>query len=156
APGRPLRRHAGRGRLGLRDAGRRRAGGRRVRLPVRHERPVALRGGHPRAPRAVVCAEPMLPYGRQSIDETDVRDAADARSSDWRPAGPQVERFEAAVEARAGVPHAASVTSGTAALHVAYAATGVGPGDEVVTTALTLLATAAADALPGATVAFAD
>ncbi|MFI2705175.1 UDP-4-amino-4,6-dideoxy-N-acetyl-beta-L-altrosamine transaminase [Cellulosimicrobium composti] len=101
-------------------------------------------------------AEPMLPYGRQSIDETDVEAAVAALRSDWLTTGPEVERFEAAVAARAGVPHAVSVTSGTAALHVAYAATGVGPGDEVVTTPLTFVATAAAAALQGATVVFAD
>ncbi|WP_336723925.1 UDP-4-amino-4,6-dideoxy-N-acetyl-beta-L-altrosamine transaminase [Cellulosimicrobium cellulans] len=101
-------------------------------------------------------AEPMLPYGRQSIDENDVAAAVAALRSEWLTTGPEVERFEAAVAARAGVPHAVSVTSGTAALHVAYAATGVGPGDEVVTTPLTFVATAAAAALHGATVVFAD
>lgn len=99
---------------------------------------------------------PVLPYGRQSIDERDIDAAVSALKSDWLTTGPEVDRFEAAVAARAGVPHAVSVTSGTAALHVAYAATGIGPGDEVVTTPLTFVATAAAAALLGATVVFAD
>jgi len=98
----------------------------------------------------------MLPYGRQSINEDDVAAAVGALTSDWLTTGPKVDEFEAAVAARAGVPHAVSVTSGTAALHVAYAAAGIQPGDEVVTTPLTFVATAAGAALHGAKIVFAD
>lgn len=98
----------------------------------------------------------MLPYGRQSIDESDIESVVGALRSDWLTTGPEVERFEAAVAARAGVDHAVSVTSGTAALHVAYAAAGIEPGDEVVTTPLTFVATAATAALFGARIVFAD
>lgn len=98
----------------------------------------------------------MLPYGRQSIDDGDVAAVVDALRSDWLTTGPEVDRFEAAVAKRAGVPHAVSVTSGTAALHVGYAAAGIEPGDEVVTTPLTFVATAAAAALHGAKIVFAD
>lgn len=98
----------------------------------------------------------MLPYGRQSIDEGDVAAVVAALRSDWLTTGPAVDEFEAAISAQAGGAAAVSVTSGTAALHVAYAAAGVGPGDEVVTTPLTFVATAAAAALHGARVVFAD
>ena len=98
----------------------------------------------------------MLPYGRQSIDDDDVAAVVAALRSDWLTTGPAVDAFEAAVSARAGGGETVSVTSGTAALHVAYAATGVGPGDEVVTTPLTFVATAATAVLQGATVVFAD
>lgn len=98
----------------------------------------------------------MLPYGRQSIDDSDVEAAVAALRSDWLTTGPEVSRFEQAVAARAGTSQAVAVTSGTAALHVAYAAAGIGPGDEVVTTPLTFVATASAAALHGARVVFAD
>ncbi|MBM7501312.1 UDP-4-amino-4,6-dideoxy-N-acetyl-beta-L-altrosamine transaminase [Brachybacterium muris] len=98
----------------------------------------------------------MLPYGRQSIDASDIAAVTDALNSDWLTTGPEVERFETAVAARAGVDHAVSVTSGTAALHVAYAAAGIEPGDEVITTPLTFVATAATAALLGAKIVFAD
>lgn len=98
----------------------------------------------------------MLPYGRQSVDASDLAAVEAALRSDWLTTGPAVEEFEVAVAARAGAAHAVSVTSGTAALHVAYAAAGVGPGDEVVTTPLTFVATAATAALLGATIVFAD
>ncbi|VTR76208.1 UDP-4-amino-4,6-dideoxy-N-acetyl-beta-L-altrosamine transaminase [Cellulomonas hominis] len=98
----------------------------------------------------------MLPYGRQSIDDADVAAVVDALRSDWLTTGPAVDAFEAAVSEHVGGGAALSVTSGTAALHVAYAAAGVGPGDEVVTTPLTFVATAAGAALHGATVVFAD
>ncbi|MFC4243502.1 UDP-4-amino-4,6-dideoxy-N-acetyl-beta-L-altrosamine transaminase [Gryllotalpicola reticulitermitis] len=98
----------------------------------------------------------MLPYGRQSIDDDDVAAATAVLRSDWLTTGPEVDRFEAAVAARAGVAHAVSVTSGTAALHVAYAAAGITSGDEVVTTPLTFVATAAGAALHGAKIVFAD
>jgi UDP-4-amino-4,6-dideoxy-N-acetyl-beta-L-altrosamine transaminase len=98
----------------------------------------------------------MLPYGRQSIDDADVQAVVAALRSDWLTTGPAVDAFEQAVSAACGGAPSVSVTSGTAALHVAYAAAGVGPGDEVVTTPLTFVATAAAAALHGATVVFAD
>lgn len=98
----------------------------------------------------------MLPYGRQSIDPSDVEAVTAALASDWLTTGPEVDRFEAAIAQRAGVEHAVSVTSGTAALHVAYAAVGIEPGDEVVTTPLTFVATAATAALFGAKIVFAD
>lgn len=99
---------------------------------------------------------PLLPYGRQSIDDADVAAVTAALRSDWLTTGPEVDRFDRAIARRAGVDHAVSVTSGTAALHVAYAAAGIRPGDEIVTTPLTFVATAAAAALHGATVVFAD
>lgn len=98
----------------------------------------------------------MLPYGRQSIDEDDVAAVVAALRSDWLTTGPAVTAFEQAISAQTGGGAAVSVTSGTAALHVAYAAAGVGPGDEVVTTPLTFVATAAGAALHGATIVFAD
>jgi UDP-4-amino-4,6-dideoxy-N-acetyl-beta-L-altrosamine transaminase len=98
----------------------------------------------------------VLPYGRQSIDDADVEAVVAALRSDWLTTGPAVEAFERAVSAHVGGAAAVSVTSGTAALHVAYAAAGVGPGDEVVTTPLTFVATAAGAALHGATIVFAD
>lgn len=98
----------------------------------------------------------MLPYGRQSIDADDVTAVTEALNSNWLTTGPEVDRFEDAIAARAGVEHAVSVTSGTAALHVAYAAAGIEPGDEVITTPLTFVATAATAALQGAKIVFAD
>ena len=97
----------------------------------------------------------MLPYGRQSIDDDDVAAVVAALRSDWLTTGPAVDEFERAIAARTG-GGAVAVTSGTAALHVAYAAAGIGTGDEVVTTPLTFVATAATAALHGATVVFAD
>jgi dTDP-4-amino-4,6-dideoxygalactose transaminase len=98
----------------------------------------------------------MLPYGRQSIDSSDVDAVVAALTSDWLTTGPAVDAFERDLSAHAGGVPMVSVTSGTAALHVAYAAAEVGPGDEVVTTPLTFVATAAGATLLGATVIFAD
>jgi dTDP-4-amino-4,6-dideoxygalactose transaminase len=97
----------------------------------------------------------MLPYGRQSIDSSDVEAVVAALGSDWLTTGPRVAQFEADLEAVAGAP-AVAVTNGTTALHAAYAAAGVGAGDEVVTTPMTFVATASCAALLGAKVVFAD
>ncbi len=98
----------------------------------------------------------MLPYGRQSVTEDDIAAVAEVLRGDWLTTGPCVEKFEADLAAWTdGVP-TVSVTSGTAALHTAYAAAGVGPGDEVVTSPMTFVATAATAAHLGATVVFAD
>jgi dTDP-4-amino-4,6-dideoxygalactose transaminase len=98
----------------------------------------------------------FLPYGRQSIVEDDVAAVAAVLRGDWLTTGPAVDRFEADLASVTGGVPAVAVTSGTAALHVAYAAAGVGPGDEVVCAPMTFVATAATAALRGATVVFAD
>ena len=98
----------------------------------------------------------VLPYGRQSIDRSDVDAVVAALTSDWLTTGPAVDTFERQLQAWTGGAAAVSVTSGTAALHVAYAAAGIGPGDQVVTTPITFVATAATAALFGAEVIFAD
>jgi len=97
----------------------------------------------------------MLPYGRQSIDDSDVAAVVAALGSDWLTTGPRVDRFEADLRAVAGAPCVA-VSNGSTALHTAYAAAGVGPGHEVVTTPMTFVATASAAAMLGAHVVFAD
>jgi dTDP-4-amino-4,6-dideoxygalactose transaminase len=97
----------------------------------------------------------MLPYGRQSIDRSDVEAVVETLGSDWLTTGPRVAQFEKDIEAVAGAP-AVTVTNGTTALHAAFAAAGVGPGDEVVVTPMTFVATASSAAMFGATVVFAD
>jgi len=104
----------------------------------------------------------LLPYGRQSIDASDIEAVASVLRGDWLTTGPAVAAFEqdlakiSAVPSPSGQVEAVAVTSGTAALHVAYAALGVAAGDEVITTALTFVATASCASLLGATIVFAD
>ena len=98
----------------------------------------------------------MLPYGRQSISEADVEAVAAVLRGDWLTTGPAVAEFESAVSAQAGGHRAVSCTSGTAALHIAYSALGLGPGDQVVTTPMTFVATASGASLLGADIVFAD
>ena len=98
----------------------------------------------------------MLAYGQPCLDASDADAVADAVRTGWLTAGPTVRRFEAELGAHLGGVGCVSVSSGTAALHTAYAAVGLRPGDEVVTTPLTFVATAATAALHGARVVFAD
>jgi UDP-4-amino-4,6-dideoxy-N-acetyl-beta-L-altrosamine transaminase len=98
----------------------------------------------------------FLPYGRQSISDADIEAVVAVLRGDWLTTGPAVQRFETDLAAHTGGTPAVAVTSGTAALHVAYAAAGIKPGDEVVTSPMTFVATAATAALFGAEVVFAD
>jgi len=98
----------------------------------------------------------VLPYGRQSVSEGDIEAVAAVLRGDWLTTGPAVAAFEQALVDFTGAAACVSVTSGTAALHVAYAAAGIGPGDELVTTPLTFAATASCAVVLGATVVFAD
>lgn len=98
----------------------------------------------------------MLPYGRQSISEEDIAVVADVLRGDWLTTGPAVAAFETAIGALSGGHRAISMTSGTAALHAAYAAANVGKGDEVITTPMTFVATAAMASILGADIVFAD
>ncbi len=97
----------------------------------------------------------QLPFGRQSIDQDDIDAVVQVLRGDWLTTGPAVEQFEAALSAWAGAPTVA-VTSGTAALHTAYAAAGIGKGSEVVTSPMTFVATAATASMLGADIVFAD
>ncbi|WP_132287835.1 UDP-4-amino-4,6-dideoxy-N-acetyl-beta-L-altrosamine transaminase [Kribbella sp. VKM Ac-2568] len=101
-------------------------------------------------------SDPMLPYGRQSISAEDIEAVTAVLRGDWLTTGPAVTAFENAVSELTGGHRAVSCTSGTAALHMAYAGLGVGPGDEIVTTPMTFVATASCAAILGAKVVFAD
>lgn len=98
----------------------------------------------------------FLPYGQQTIDEDDIQAVAEVLRGDWLTTGPAVEQFEIALALAEGVSNAVAVNSGTAALHAAYEALGVGPGDTVVTSPLTFVATASCALHLGADVRFAD
>lgn len=98
----------------------------------------------------------MIPYGRHDVDATDVAAVGHALRSEWLTTGPAVSEFEASISHQAGGTGAVCVSSGTAALHAAYAAAGVGQGTEIITPPLTFVATQATAALLGADVVFAD
>lgn len=98
----------------------------------------------------------MIPYSKQSLDADDRAAVAAVLEGDWLTQGPAVSGFEQAVATRCGVPHAVAFSSGTAALHAAVFAAGVGPGDEIVTSAITFAASANCGAYLGARPRFAD
>jgi len=97
----------------------------------------------------------MIPYGRQSLNDDDIAAVVSALKGDLLTTGPLVEAFESALEKVVGAP-CVSVSSGTAALHCAYAAIDLEPGDEVITPPITFIATQATAALFGAKIVFAD
>ncbi len=98
----------------------------------------------------------MIPYGRQSIDDDDISAVVAVLKSDWLTTGPEVEAFEKDVAAAVGARFGVAVNSGTAALHCAYRAAGLGPGDEVIVPAMTFAATANAALYVGAKPIFCD
>lgn len=98
----------------------------------------------------------MLLYARQHIDEDDIAAVSEVLRSDWLTTGPAVDIFESAVATFVGARHGIAVSSGTAALHAAMYAAGIGAGDEVIVPAMTFAATANAVLYQGATPVFAD
>ncbi len=84
----------------------------------------------------------LLPYGRQTVNESDIAAVVETLRSDWLTTGPKVEEFEEVFAAAVGAKFAVSFNSGTSALHAAVFAAGLGPGDEAVTTPMTFCATA--------------
>ena len=98
----------------------------------------------------------MIPYSTQDISEADIRAVVAVLRSKWLTQGPAVERFEKAVAKKVGAKFAVAFNSGTAALHAAYFAAGIGKGDEVIVPALTFAATANAALYLGAKPVFAD
>ncbi len=101
-------------------------------------------------------SEAFLPYGRQIIDDDDIAAVAATLKSDWLTTGPAVERFEEDVCAFTGAGHGVAVANGTAALHAAMFALGVGPGDEVIVPPMTFAATSNCVLFQGAKPVFAD
>ena len=95
-------------------------------------------------------------YARQEVTEADLAAVTRALRSPWLTTGPEVEAFEQAVAAYVGARFAVGFSSGTAALHGAAAAAGLGPGDEAITSPLTFCATANCILYQGARPVFAD
>lgn len=93
----------------------------------------------------------MIPYGRQLIDEEDIRAVVEVLRSDYLTTGPKVAEFEQSFAQLVDTQEAVAVSSGTAALHAAMYALNIGPGDEVIVPAMTFAATANCVAFQGAT-----
>lgn len=96
---------------------------------------LALEGGTP-------VREEKLPYGHHWLDEDDVAAVVDVLRSGWLTTGPKVAEFEREFANVVGAEHAVAVNSGTAALHAAVYAAGIGPGDEVIVPPITFAASA--------------
>src|ERR1700756_5555966 len=95
---------------------------------------LALHGGAP-------VREKLLPYGRQGVDEADIQAVAEVLRSDWLTTGPQIEAFETAFADAVGARYAVALANGTAALHAAAYAAGIGPDDEAIVPCMTFGAT---------------
>ena len=110
---------------------------------------LAINGGYPvRAGK--------IYYGRQWINEDDIQAVTNVLRSDFITCGPKVDEFEQELAAYTTAKYAVAVSNGTAALHCACMAAGVGPGDEVITTPLTFAASANCVLYCGAKPVFAD
>ncbi|MBI2676549.1 MAG: UDP-4-amino-4,6-dideoxy-N-acetyl-beta-L-altrosamine transaminase [Candidatus Yanofskybacteria bacterium] len=83
----------------------------------------------------------FIPYGRQVIDESDIKAVVKVLRSDWLTQGPAVRQFEESLAKYCNAEYAVAVSNGTAALHLAYLAAGLKAGDEVITTPNTFAAT---------------
>jgi perosamine synthetase len=114
-----------------------------------HREALAINGGTP-------VRKTLLAYGHQSIGEDDVQAVVDVLRSDWLTTGPKVAEFEEAFAVVVGAKFAVSFSSGTAALHGAAFAAGLGPGDEAITSPMTFAATANCVLYQGAEPVFAD
>lgn len=98
----------------------------------------------------------MIPYGRQSISQADIDAVVEVLKSDFLTQGPVVPRFEQAVADYCGAKFGVAVNSGTAALHIACLALGVGPRDWVWTSPISFVASANCALYCGAQVDFVD
>ena len=110
-----------------------------------------------RCPKNIYPAElDLIPYGRQSIDDEDIKAVEDVLKSSAITQGHKVSEFEAALGKTSGVAHAVAVNSATSALHIACLAAGIGAGDEVITSPNTFVASANCVAYCGGRPVFAD
>lgn len=98
----------------------------------------------------------MIPYGKQIIEQDDVDSVIEALKSDFITTGPKVTEFEKAICDFTGAKFAVAVSNGTAALHCAANAAGIGPGDEVIVTPMTFAASSNCILYCGGIPVFAD
>lgn len=110
---------------------------------------LAILGGAP-------VREKYLSYGRQYIDDSDIQAVASVLTSDFLTCGPKIPELESALCEIGGSKYAVAVANGTAALHCACLAAGIGPGDEVIVTPITFAASANCILYCGGTPVFAD
>lgn len=110
---------------------------------------LAIDGGTP-------VRDTLLPYAKPLLSDTDRKAVNEVLHTDWLTTGPRVGEFEQAFAQRVDAKEAVAVNSGTAALHAAYAAAGIGKDDEVIVPAMTFAATANAALYLGARPVFAD
>ena len=110
---------------------------------------LAIHGGAP-------VRDKKLYYGHQCIDEEDIKAVVNVLRGDYLTCGPKIAEIEARFCKVTHAKHAVVVSNGTAALHIACMAAGVGPGDEVITTPITFAASANCAVYCGATPVFAD
>ncbi len=115
--------------------------------PMSHN--LAINGGTP-------VRNTLLPYGRQLIGEDDISLVCEALTSGWLTTGPKVEEFEKAFASAVQAEYAVAVSNGTAALHAAAFAAGIGPGDEVIVPVITFAASANCVRYLGGNVVFVD
>ena len=98
----------------------------------------------------------MIPYGKQYIDEDDIAAVTETLKGSWLTQGPKSDEFECAVASYVGAKYAIAVSSGTAALHLASQVAGVAPGNSLVTSPITFVATTNAALHMGGNALFAD
>lgn len=98
----------------------------------------------------------FLSYGRQSIDEDDIQVVIETLRSPFLTQGPKIKQFEQVIADYVGAQYAVAFCNGTAALHAACYAAGIGVGDEVITSPITFAASANCVRYMGGTVVFAD
>ncbi|MBQ7972310.1 MAG: UDP-4-amino-4,6-dideoxy-N-acetyl-beta-L-altrosamine transaminase [Lachnospiraceae bacterium] len=110
---------------------------------------IAIKGGSP-------VRETPLGYGKQYIDDADIEAVVKVLKSDFLTCGPSIGSLERKLCEVTGAKYAVAVSNGTAALHIACMAAGVGPGDEVITTPITFAASANCALYCGAKPVFAD
>jgi dTDP-4-amino-4,6-dideoxygalactose transaminase len=99
---------------------------------------------------------PFLPFARPSIDQATIDEVADCLRSGWLATGPRVQKFTEALKQYLSAPHVLPLTSATAGLHLALLGLNFKPGDEVITPALSFVATANTIVQAGATPVFVD
>jgi dTDP-4-amino-4,6-dideoxygalactose transaminase len=97
-----------------------------------------------------------ISYGRQDISDEDIQAVVDVLKSDWLTQGPNVKKFEEAFSKYIGSDFSVAVSNGTAALHLSILALNLEPGDKVITTPNTFVASANCVKFCGGEIVFVD